>query len=89
MAALGWRERVLITREQQHDLDPILNRGAVHLADEIMAAYKLGRQHAAPPSIRVDDLRALLGAIDPDELAGHPGLEERIARLKAACEAEP
>lgn len=44
---------VHISREQQADLDPILNRAAVQVADPwdgsdlVMAAYKLGRQHAA------------------------------------------
>lgn len=43
-------ERAVITREQQSDLDPILGEAMVlglGLADLVMAAYLLGREHEA------------------------------------------
>jgi hypothetical protein len=50
--------RPVISREQQEELDPILTQAgdyglipsdALGLADLLMAAYLLGRRHAAPP----------------------------------------
>ena len=80
----------VVTRAQQQELDPILNQAATYPGlgptDLVMSAYNLGRTHASP--VRLDDLRALLAAIDSDALSTDnlPALEERIGRLYAACE---
>jgi hypothetical protein len=69
--------RPLITREQQAELDPILNQaadfgfGLIPVADLIMAAYKLGRTHGqqSPAAALKARLATMPGAEAPEIIA--------------------
>jgi hypothetical protein len=72
-----------VTREQQHDLDPILNAAAgTAERDRIMAAYQLGRAHSPGLAARLqageDFIRDLAAPVPP----GHPPAQALPADIR-------